>query len=341
VPDPVGIESVGGAADKILPMVQFPVVMRLVLPGALAVAVLSPFIRLPDNPVGAHLEDIWRPVVLLLLRVLVLGGLVALLSDEIYKVYEGRVWWPQWLFDFCTNWQQSRVRRLLELDQRAKITKNSVRRAEIWYRLRRFPVDNEGKRYASHPTLLGNILAEYESYPKTRYGMDSVFFWYRIWFVMENERKKEVDASWSIADGLLALSAVSVGGSLLWFVAGIFRSVSIVLLPFRSSITPRVGGGLLLLLGFIFYRLSLPYHRANGEIFKTIFDLYRDRIGSMTRLGTIESMKWEGTWSYLQYLKVSCMSCKKHYSIAEDPCPFCKCPRDLSLRELERQSREE
>jgi len=337
----VGIESLGGAADKILPVVQFPVVMRLVLPGALAVALVSPFIRLPDNLMGAHLEEIWRPVALLLLRVIVFGGLVALLSDEIYKVYEGRAWWPKWLFVFCMKWQQSRVRRLLELDQRAKIGKDSVRRAEIWYRLRRFPTDDEGKRNASHPTLLGNILAEYEGYPKSRYGMDSVFFWYRVWFVMENERKKEVDASWSIADGLLALSAVSFGGSLLWFVAGLVQLVSFLHLLFRSSISPFGGGLLLLLLGYIFYRLSLPYHRANGEIFKAIFDLYRDRISAMTRLGTAESMKWEGTWSYLQYLKVACMSCKKHYSFAQDPCPFCKCPKELSLRELERQAREE
>jgi hypothetical protein len=315
--------------------------MRVILPGALAVALLSPFISLPDNLMGPHLEEMWRPVVLLLLRVFVLGGLVALLSDEIYKLYEGRAGWPKWLFVLCTKWQQSRVTRLLELDQRAKIARDPVRRAEIWYRLRRFPVDDKGKRVASHPTLLGNILAEYENYPKTRYGMDSVFFWYRIWFVVEKDRKKEVDASWSVADGLLALSAVGVGGSLLWFVAGLLHSVVLIHSPFRGSI-PAFGGGLLLmLLGYIFYRLSLPYHRANGEIFKTIFDLYRDRISSMTRLGSQESRKWEGTWSYLQYLKVSCMSCKKHYALAQDACPFCNCPRELSLRELERQSRVE
>lgn len=334
-------EPLGGIAEKILPLMPFlPAVMRVFLPGALAFAILFPFIPFPAELMTGQFNAIWRPLALLVsLWVIALGALISALTGEIYKVYEGRILWPKRLFVSCKARQQRLVKKLLEMDETAKAAKDDSRRAEVWYRLRRFPSNDQGARYASHPTLLGNILAEYEGYPKSRYGMDSVFFWPRIWLAMDKEKKKEVDASWSVAAGFLNLSAVSFGGGILWLVIAALRSVPRFRahLPFSAWTIPVAGGLLLLMLGYFFYRVSLPNHRAYGETFKAIFDLYRDGISAMTNFGTNESAIWEGTWAYLQYLLVSCTSCGTHFQLIKDCCPSCGCPKAISLRELKRQ----
>ena len=334
---PIGIESVGGLVEKHLPVIRFPVVMRIVLPGALAAAALFPLLGLPADFATAQSLTSWRRLLLIAMMVFVLGVFISVMNDQTYKVYEGRILWPRALSAFCTGRQQARVRKLLDKAEEAKASKDSLRRAEMWYQLRRYPLDDAGKPFASHPTLLGNILAGYEDYPNSRYGMDSVFYWYRIWLALDKEKKDDIDASWSVADGLLSLSAVSFAGSVLWMAIVLLRNFQWVRshLPFEHSFIPLVGGLFLFFLGYGFYRVSIPYHRGNGEIYKAIFDLYRERLATMTKVGPKESEIWEGTWSYLQYLQVHCMNCRKYHSSNLARCPFCACPTITSLRELQ------
>jgi hypothetical protein len=49
-------------------------------------------------------------------------------------------------------------------------------------------------------------------------------------------------------------------------------------MPFPNPAESLVWGIGLLLPGHLLYRLSLPSHRANGETFKSIFDLYRGHL---------------------------------------------------------------
>jgi len=55
-------------------------------------------------------------------------------------------------------------------------------------------------------------------------------------------------------------------------------------------------------LAYFFYRLSLPFHRNNGDVFKSLFDLYRDKLTRMTILQPREEERWEAAWAYLNYL---------------------------------------
>src|SRR2546426_6400845 len=196
MPEPVGIETVGGMAEKALPIIQSPIFMRVTLPGVLALVVLHPFL-----PFLAALTTIqpsfpWKSLAFAVGVAFVVGALASTLNGEIYKLYEGRNLWPKPLYAFCTARQQRRVEKLLGRAEKARIANDKHRRAELWYRLRRYPVDEKGKRCATRPTLLGDILAEYEEYPKSRYGMDSMFYWPRIWMTLDKEKKQEIEASW-------------------------------------------------------------------------------------------------------------------------------------------------
>ncbi len=335
---PVGFEGTKGLAEKIQPLVRFPILMRLVLPGALAAAVVYP-VKPPKSEYiqGAFaFLGAWRNPLVVLGAILVLGALISTLGDKIYEIYEGRILWPQFLFDRLLAWQRSRVKALF--DSAKKAQKGSLREAELWFRLRMYPLDENGNPTASRPTQLGNILAGYEEYPKTRYGMDSIFYWPRLWLEMDPEKKAWVDGMWSLADGLLYLSAIGFCGGLFWLGVGALTGAGrITAYPPLDGATQRLLAGLVLLtLGFGIYRVSLPFHRRNGETFKAIFDLYRDKIQAITRLGPAEVTTWRATWSYLQYLRVYCGNCRKYFPAGRDRCEFCSYPTARSLEDIRR-----
>ncbi|MGA2903729.1 MAG: hypothetical protein ABSD98_07855 [Candidatus Korobacteraceae bacterium] len=326
-----GFEAAGGIVEKFLPGVSFPVLMNTVLPGLLAGAALYPFAtgRLRDF-LSVDPAKGWPQLAIAALAVVVIGALVSALNGEFYKVYEGRSGWPTFLSEWAVARQQRRVDRLYRKADAEKGV-NSQRYNEYWYTLRIYPIHPEkGKRYATHPTLLGNILAGYEEYPGNRYGMDSVFYWPRLWLMVDKDQKEEIGKSWAIADGILNLSAVSFLAGLFWL--GAFTGAKLGLLrsrwfpvgdAFVESIAAVAGW---FVLGYVLYRLSLPFQRKNGEIFKSLFDLYRDKLKKMTSLAPRESELWRAAWAYLQYLRIPCPNCGKGtISVITNDCSNADC----------------
>src|SRR5262249_7381236 len=70
---------------------------------------------------------------------LVIGVGVAFLDDPIYQIVEGRMWWPSWLAVRRTRKWKRHVARLYSKAQDLE----DPRRAEYWYELRQFPVDEK------------------------------------------------------------------------------------------------------------------------------------------------------------------------------------------------------
>jgi len=196
--------------------------------------------------------------------------------------------------------------------------------------LRLYPLDDANQLTVRRPTLLGNILAGYEQYPDSRYGMDSVFYWPRIWMEMDKDKKEEIDGQWSMADGFLILSAISFVGGMLWILESILAGVDVFpyALPTDSAGGAAVGGLAWLVAGYVWYRLSLPFHRQNGEVFKAIFDLYRGKIRKALKLKPQEKATWDATWSYLQYLRLVCPKCGTMNLPSDQKCS--KCGFDIS-----------
>lgn len=340
------LDPTGGMGEKIIPLVRFPILMRVLLPGALATAFLYPLLVASYPELAVHLtldfKGNWQQLVLISGMIFVFGALASALNGEVYKIYEGRILWPRRLLDAAVGKQQTRVESLLRDKDDAKEAGRQTQLAEVWYQLRLYPVDDEGKQYAQRPTLLGNILAGYEEYSDKRYGMDSVFFWPRLWLQMDKEKKQEIDSSWSVADGFLSLSAVSFLGGALWILMLAVNALGISALDLPLSWWGTLFAGIAFgALGYGFYRLSLPFHRQNGELFKSIFDLYRDKIWSMTSMKPNEIQAWDAAWSYLQYLQVPCKGkldggekCDEWVVPTAEKCPKCKKPVPESLAEL-------
>jgi uncharacterized paraquat-inducible protein A len=75
--------------------------------------------------------------------------------------------------------------------------------------------------------------------------------------------------------------------------------------------------------GYAFYRVSLPFNRENGERFKAIFDLYRDRIQNLIELKPDEKALWKAAWAYLQYGLLCCANCGEYNYLSEATCSKC------------------
>jgi hypothetical protein len=381
------MEVLGGKAltEKLPGLVPFPVVMRVIIPGAVVVLSLLPIIwPLVRN---IPLLSTWatRAVVGSLL-VLGTGITLSLMSGLIYQVYEGYFLWPGVWFKKGVQFQRKKVSRKLEADDELRkalkqLSENELEQDQsemalenaaededsedtesqeerdssesneynylklcydkLWLWLKMFPVDDEGYPVAKCPTLLGNILKSYEDYPSTRYGMDAGFYWPRLWLSLEDDKKKMVDTRWSVADGILYSSFGLAFSAAIYFLLAI-ANLGIQSLSFLGLVQRTMLGELLpkwtvliavtmVFAAYLTYRLSLPYHRQNGESFMTLFDLYRDNLSSMQDLGDAEKRKWDTIWAYLQYLRIQC-ECDKSYPANLQECPECATKTEANLK---------
>jgi Protein of unknown function (DUF2934) len=335
------MKSVEGVS-KLPASLTTPLAVRVIFPGLLLSIILYPFLsNIPGfwnvlltfkiNNSSYSLQ--WGPLLLVLASVL-WGSLITSLNSYIYGIYAGRLLWPQWLERWMIVRRQAKV---ADLRSEAERLQSGAKYNRLWYKLKAYPIGRDGDPYASAPTLLGNILAEFESYPRLRYGMDGAFYWQRIWLSLDKDRRKEIDSKWCIGDGLLYISAVCLFGAILWTAAALVSFLVWVMpehLPFHSKSGGLIGGLLLLLVAWLVYVADLPFQRANGDTFKIVFDIYRPQILPMLAWGPAESRRWRGAWAYLNYLFIECVVCKNSYSVVLDRCDVCNYVTELSVRSL-------
>jgi hypothetical protein len=279
------------------PSLGIPFFFRVVLPGAVVSAALSPLALVLLDVFQLTTEQKTAAVA----GLLVLAGVVLwAMDDPIYGFLEGRWWWPARLKRARVKAWKNRVAKLYARAQ----DPNDVEYNERWASLRKFPVDAQRKPTATAPTRFGNILAAYENYPSLRYGMDSVFFWPRIWLQLEKDTRSEIDEAWAIADsftylvaGLLFAALIYVG-ALLWSLLPDWA-----MSPFRQHEPWRLLAAAfgLLLLARVAYLVSLPLHARNGEVFKSLFDLFRDKVSDLGPATDDEKARFDEIYQALQY----------------------------------------
>lgn len=313
-----GMESFSGVAEKAT-AVPFPVLMRVGLPGLLATLLFYPLAR-PFPHWTADFTEHIGDLLLLAICTLVAGLLCAAFSNEFYKIYEGRYGWPAWMRRLALWQQQHRVagrfRRQAEEDcPQAEFD-------ELWFQLRDYPVKDQAP-YAIRPTHLGNLLYTYEHYPLVRYGMDAAFYWTRLSMVLDKDVKEEIDREWSKADGFLAMSAVSFLGGTLWLILALVARFGFAFTRTPTGRAMPFAGLALILLGYAFYRATIPFCRQNGERFKAIFDVYRSKIWDMTQLKPAEEDLWTAAWAYYQYHELICETCGEFNYLSENNCSQC------------------
>ena len=213
------------------------------------------------------------------------GLTVAAIDEPIYQFFEGRTLWPNWLYTRRVARWSGFVSRLSDKQTEMANAKQTTdwRYLELGNKLRRFPAKTTGEPYASRPTLLGNILAAYESYPETVYGLHAVAFWQRAWLLLDKDTRDEIDRGWAPTDALVYVAAVlwicAAAYVLLALIATLTRLVNVDLLftPDEAWLA-LYAAYLLVIAAFIPYRLSISGHVTNGETLKAVFDLKRAQL---------------------------------------------------------------
>jgi len=271
------------------------------MPGAIVTAFVSPVAFLILD-LAARLRAYEGQVLLGL--VVLTGFLLSILGANIYEFYEGRRGWPGPVKRWRTRrWAKHVTDRLAKAQDPKALDYD-----ERWSALRQFPtakgVDGIVRPTATAPTKLGNVLASYENYPEDRYGMDSVFYWDRLWLSLDKDSRDEIDNAWAPTDALLYTSAgllmsavIYLGLAAVAAIATFLRVGSLDELAATYTILGLVG----VLGAGLFYSLSIPGHVSNGEAFKSVFDLYRSRVATLGAASSNERATWERISPELQY----------------------------------------
>ena len=299
--------------EKIPFALGYPFVVRIVIPGVVGVFSILPVISNLTGVDFFQFKIIKEHSYILVPASLLYGFIVFIMDSLIYFIYEGRfccLYFPK-LFKLLVNIQKRRVKKL----QREVISeKDAARNAEIMSKLKGYPY-RERKYTADYPTILGNILINAERYPLERYGMETTFYWPRLWLALDKETRKEIDLQASTLDGLLYTSFVTLVSAMayLCYFAGLIVG-KIPQIPALFTIKREIFGTSplvsiffsLLLLSYLIYRAAIPFAELKAEYFKTIFDIYRKKISKLTEIAEVEPETWKKTWKCLQYGKKFC-----------------------------------
>ncbi len=257
---------------------------------------------------------------------LLTGYLIFLLDMPIYMLYEGRRW-PKLLSDYFVRREARRLERLMSIHERYWNSDPQIsveEYAEAWVDIRQFPLDEKGWPQARYPTRLGNLITSFEEYSLSRYGMNSVFLWPRLWIKLNKDLREEIDGQQAITDSCIYTSAALYFTGLVFLVYFGLRVAGITGLGGVDSQPP----GMLLVIAFVsllggrlMYRISLHTQNNFGEYFKSVFDQYRQEVNFDDVVKWVAEIKrdealldpttkehqresYEAAWRYLQFYMV-------------------------------------
>jgi hypothetical protein len=309
-------------------------IFRLVFPGVILAAALLPGLQALLLALGIAIKFSYIfPV-----EVIACGWAIVVSDMTIYMLFEGRRYWPSCISELLTWCQQRRLDRLSAIVLDEKAEGRRFLEAGVEYAL--YPVDEHSNAYVAHPTRLGNIIASFETYPKVKYGLDAVFYWYRLWVVLDKELRDEIDTSQAVVDSSVYISfAFYLSAFVLLVYAGIGAKPDLYGLQWLSAIdlpyvpAPHVlclmAAGCLII-GFVIYRLSLPAHAQYGEQFKSVFDQFRSKLvfddvleevadimGGPTLRTKSQREKNKIVWRYLRWHLIRDEAVKRNLTVQE------------------------
>src|SRR4051812_38129493 len=158
---------------------------RVIMPGIILALGIHPLIS-RTFPFVYSLYGI-GPTTLFVVEIIIFGLSLSSALQLVYYLYEGVVFEP--LTSFARRRNEARVSRLSSmvksLREKAQLTASEQRKRDIAFeKLTDYPLricqDESVEYYSDSATRLGNIIATYELYAQTRYGVDGVFFWFHL-----------------------------------------------------------------------------------------------------------------------------------------------------------------
>ena len=274
------------------------------------------------------------------IAIIIAGWLFVAADMPVYMLLEGRRFWPAGLLRWGTKREQERLdgalQKIANYYAKGQNASDEDRRQwlEASVEARKFPVNANGEWCAEYSTRLGNTITAFEKYSRTRYGIDSIFYWPRIWINLGKDLREEVDSQQAMADSAV-YSTVALGAAgLLWIgyaLANVMQDAARPVLleggvlrkPLPDGIFAYVPGlPACLFVGAIFllfarrvYHLSVYLNDQFGGVFTAIIDSHAsklatdyvpiekivDRVSKVTGVQVPDGEKMEVAGRYLQY----------------------------------------
>ncbi len=200
-----------------------------------------------------------------LLLVTLIAYLLQAFTRLLVRTYEGYTW-PLFLRRWAVERVARRWRALIEERTEAARQSDLAR-----YARRQEQLHHEYPHRANLllPTRLGNTLRAAEGYAGRVYGMDTPFWWPRLWPLLPEESQTAVDNALTTMIALLNWATLMVGVTL---------DVALYLngcrIPHRAwwTVGAVLGGGLLILVA---YWGALAQARSYGQQIRVVIDLHR------------------------------------------------------------------
>lgn len=231
---------------------------------------------------------------LLFIPTVIIGFTLTALNTYIIKLFEGYVFLPN--YSNAKKAQLAKAKKLIckrELLkkkigrlQKKKNSKNNEEKLSILqsqYYSVAAEYDQSFPSSMDHilPTQFGNILKASEEYPSSRYGIDSVSFWPRLFHVIPSSYQKAIDEASNELSFLVNLSVLSFILSFLCFIAA-FYSLLIVFTPLDHSEISLSNTIFFTTANIVSIASALFFHRASlfsvgtfGFMIRSAYDLFR------------------------------------------------------------------
>lgn len=255
----------------------------LLLPGLIVSLYAHPYALLVLKRSGYSVYGLTVGVVFAA-EVLFLGILISSAMKPIYYIFEGfRLTWVTASARKYNNWKVDKFRKkLASLYSGGLTTERKEQASRLLGYLSDFPnMRADGRRgyFAERPTRLGNIIASYELYPKTRYGIDGVSFWFHLLYKAPEAARQDYKDKMVFAESLVLASAagvivfISASCSLVGqFIGRQFPGAVIVSVNLPSMLDwIALASGVCI--WAVFYMLALSAHREVRDVFWALTDL--------------------------------------------------------------------
>ena len=286
---------------------------RLLFPGFTVTLALYPALRVLCDNFSSDIQS----EQIIITGTIVTGWLFIIFDMHIYMALEGRRYWPYWLRKIFLSLENNRLKKLRSIYKESK-NADKARYIETSVELRRFPIDENGDFTVKYPTRLGNLLTAFEEYPLRAYGMDSVFYWYRIWVAIDEDLREQVDNQQAVVDSTIYMTAALSITGLVLLIYAVLEKMHIELIYNLPDFYILLSIGLSsILCSYLLYRFSLHAHSSFGELFKSIFDMHRDKVDVEEVINFIASLtkdysicacsrreKYMAAWRYLHNYKI-------------------------------------
>lgn len=280
--------------------ISFKFVFRLLLPGFVAALGVLPALLavLSALHVPANLE------VVLVIASLGFGWLFVVLDMPIYMAAEGRRYWLPPLRRIGLRWEQQRAERLWADLEAAHAKQDRPREQEIAEKMQHCPLTPDGKPEARYPTRMGNLLASYETYPLRAHGLSGRFYWARLWLLLDEDCREELDNRQALVDSTLYTAVALKLNALAALIYALLAVLGLHWIPSLPDWPILLALALCAMIAaFALYRASLHLHAQYGETFKALFDVHRAKLHPWVDevMAEITRVTGDSTWAERPY----------------------------------------